>query len=278
MFVTSFDNIKIFYTKYYSEKPKGTILFVHGGFHGNHTLLNGLIEKFKQEYNIIAPDLRGRGNSDFPKDIEKHKLEDYAKDLYEILKLEKIRKVNLVGISFGGLVSLKFASMFPEKIEKVVLISSAHRLDSLNHKVRILLPLYLFLLDILSCLFSFLPEKRGKNIIYPPLGGVFEQLNYGWAIISNNSFKTILLRHQIMKKCKEFGISIKELKQIKKKILLIYGKKDFYFPYKIQKELMEGTKCKIIALDNVGHDFYFKNGSLIINPMKKFFCKKNNSL
>ena len=275
MFVTSFDNIKIFYTKSYSEKPKGTLLFVHGGFHGNHTLLNGLIEKFKQEYNIIAPDLRGRGDSDFPKDIEKHKLEDYAKDLYEIIKHEKIRKVNLVGISFGGLVSLKFASMFPERTEKIVLISSAHRLDNLNLIIKLLIPFYLFLFDILSRLFSFLPEKRKKNIIYPALGGVFEQVKYGWTIISNNSFKTILLRHQIMKKCKEFGISIKELKQIKKKILLIYGKKDFYFPYKIQKELMEGTKCEIITPDKVGHDFYFKNDSLIINPIKKFFHKKS---
>jgi len=111
-------------TYYYIDEGSGkeTILLIHGNMSsGVH--YKPLIERFKNDYRVIAPDMRGFGDSSYNKRIES--LEDLSDDLFLFLKELNIEKVHVVGWSTGGAVILKLAAKYSEKIDKIILIESA---------------------------------------------------------------------------------------------------------------------------------------------------------
>ena len=111
-------------TYYYIDEGTGkeTILLVHGNMSsGVH--YKPLIEKFKSDYRVIAPDMRGFGDSTYNKRIES--LEDLSDDLFMFLTELNINKVHVAGWSTGGAVILKLAAKHSELIDKIVLIESA---------------------------------------------------------------------------------------------------------------------------------------------------------
>lgn len=103
------------------EDKKTTLLLVHGNMSsGVH--YQPLIERVK-DYHILAPDLRGFGDSTYLNPITS--LEDFADDLKHFLDALKIEKVVFVGWSTGGGIGLKFAAKYPDYLSHLVLIESA---------------------------------------------------------------------------------------------------------------------------------------------------------
>lgn len=111
-------------TYYYIDEGNNeeVILLVHGNMSsGVH--YKPLIERFKGSYRVIAPDMRGFGDSTYNKRIES--LEDLSDDLFLFLKELNITKVHIAGWSTGGAVALKLAAKHSEMIDKIILIESA---------------------------------------------------------------------------------------------------------------------------------------------------------
>lgn len=278
MFIKSFDNIKIYYKKIETTrlKNKKVIIFLHGGFQGNNTLLKKLYSFFYKQYIIIAPDLRGRGDSDFPKNIENHSLNEYSKDLYEILKKESIKEVYLIGTSFGGLVSLQFAIDYQKEIniKKIVLISSNYNLKKLRKRTRLFGIFYLTLGNFLYYFSNKGKIKKKKYIDYSDIKKPFYNIKYGIKTTLNNSIKTQLLRYQLMRKAMKFYINNDDLKKINCPVLLIYGKKDFFFNKKTQLEILKNIKkCQIKIFNKYGHNIYIENPKELSKFIKAFINK-----
>lgn len=98
------------------------ILLVHGNMSsGVH--YKPLIERFKGKYRVIAPDMRGFGDSSYNTRIES--LEDLSDDLFLFLQELNIKKVHVAGWSTGGAVILKLAAKYSEVVDKIILIESA---------------------------------------------------------------------------------------------------------------------------------------------------------
>ena len=111
-------------TYYYIDEgnSKETILLVHGNMSsGVH--YKPLIEKFKKDFRVIAPDMRGFGDSSYNNRMES--LEDLSDDLYLFLEELNIKKIHVAGWSTGGAVVLKLAAKHSEIIDKIILIESA---------------------------------------------------------------------------------------------------------------------------------------------------------
>lgn len=111
-------------TYYYIDEGNSeeVILLVHGNMSsGVH--YKPLIERFKDNYRVIAPDLRGFGDSSYNKRIES--LEDLSDDLFLFLQELNITKVHIAGWSTGGAVALKLAAKHSDMIDKIILIESA---------------------------------------------------------------------------------------------------------------------------------------------------------
>lgn len=107
-------------------QPEGvtrTILFVHG-YAGCAETWELQINHFAKEYRVIAPDLRGHGQSDAP--YTRYTMPELVADLYAITQaLALPPQFVLVGHSFGGAICVEYANAHPEQIEELVLIATA---------------------------------------------------------------------------------------------------------------------------------------------------------
>lgn len=105
------------------EGVQKTIMFVHG-YAGCAETWEFQINHFARSYRVIAPDLRGHGQSDAP--LTQYTMPEMVDDLQTIADTLKLpEKFILVGHSFGGSICVEYANAHPERLEKLVLIATA---------------------------------------------------------------------------------------------------------------------------------------------------------
>jgi pimeloyl-ACP methyl ester carboxylesterase len=78
-------------------------------------------ERFAPFYHVIAPDLRGHGDSDWASDGA-YALFDYVSDLANVVDALALKEFDLVGHSLGGHICLRYAATFPEKLRSLTII------------------------------------------------------------------------------------------------------------------------------------------------------------
>jgi pimeloyl-ACP methyl ester carboxylesterase len=106
---------------YYSAGAGPVLLLVHGIASNAETWLPS-IPLLARQYTVIAPDLPGHGDSDKPPgDYSLGSLASTLRDLLVVLGHER---ATIVGHSLGGGVAMQFSYQFPERTERLVLVSS----------------------------------------------------------------------------------------------------------------------------------------------------------
>ncbi len=106
--------------------PRGdgpALFFVQGA--GGHALqwVNQL-RHFSRRHRCIAPDLRGHGRSDKPRDG--YTVDQVTADLVAVLDGLDVREpVVLLAHSAGGLLGINFAARYPERLTKLALVNTA---------------------------------------------------------------------------------------------------------------------------------------------------------
>ncbi|MDQ2956479.1 MAG: alpha/beta fold hydrolase [Actinomycetota bacterium] len=97
------------------------VLFVHGLL-GSHENWSQLMGELADGRRLIAPDLFGHGASAKP--VGDYSLGAHAATLRDLLDRLGIDTVTLVGHSLGGGIAMQFSYLFPERVERLVLVSS----------------------------------------------------------------------------------------------------------------------------------------------------------
>jgi pimeloyl-ACP methyl ester carboxylesterase len=97
------------------------LLLVHGIGDSSATWVD-LMPGLARRYTVIAPDLLGHGGSDKPR--ADYSVAAYANGMRDLLGVLGIDRATLVGHSFGGGVAMQFAYQFPERTERLVLVSA----------------------------------------------------------------------------------------------------------------------------------------------------------
>ena len=120
----SYKNGSIFYEVTGNGKP---VVFLHG-FLEDHTMWGAITSELSINNRVIAIDLLGCGNTDVFE--ETHTMEMMAEAVHFVLEHLTIAHASFVGHSMGGYVALAFAEMFPEKVEKLCLLTSTPEADS----------------------------------------------------------------------------------------------------------------------------------------------------
>ena len=106
----------------YLDSGKGpALLFIHG-LTGSHRNWAHLVDALNQDHRVLAPDLFGHGASAKP--MGDYSLGAHAATLRDLLDLLDIDRVTLVGHSFGGGIAMQFCYLFPERVERLVLVDS----------------------------------------------------------------------------------------------------------------------------------------------------------
>jgi pimeloyl-ACP methyl ester carboxylesterase len=106
---------------YYTAGQGEPLVVIHGGGGDARSWISN-IEELSEKYTVYAPDLPGYGGSQrLAGDYYIPELSDFIGSFASSLGLEKF---NLVGHSMGGGVALDYALKSPQKIKKLVLVSS----------------------------------------------------------------------------------------------------------------------------------------------------------
>lgn len=110
------------YRRAFRISGSGPALLLLHGLACDSSTWNAVVPTLAEHYTVIAPDLLGHGESDKP-DAD-YSLGGYANGMRDLLTVLGIDKVTVVGHSFGGGVAMQFAYQFPDRTERVVLVST----------------------------------------------------------------------------------------------------------------------------------------------------------
>lgn len=96
------------------------MLLVHGVQDHCHTW-DWFAESFVSDYHIVAPDLRGHGDSEWVTGSSYHMI-DYVYDLAQLVRQRNLQPLVVIGHSMGGTLASLFAGLHPELVSRLVLM------------------------------------------------------------------------------------------------------------------------------------------------------------
>jgi pimeloyl-ACP methyl ester carboxylesterase len=111
----------------------GPVLLLVHGMAGSSSMWVDAMPGLTEHFTVVAPDLPGHGASEKPRGD--YSLGAFASVLRDLLISLRLDRATPVGQSLGGGVVMQFAYQFPERIERLVLVSSG----GLGREVNLLL-------------------------------------------------------------------------------------------------------------------------------------------
>lgn len=90
------------------------LLLVHGG-RDHCRNWDWVAEHLAPHWHIIAPDLRGHGDSAWSLDGT-YTMANYIYDLAQLIHQQKLAPVTIVAHSLGGNIALRYTGLFPETV------------------------------------------------------------------------------------------------------------------------------------------------------------------
>jgi pimeloyl-ACP methyl ester carboxylesterase len=113
------NNTNLYYEIYGEGAP---LLILHGGVFGYIDEFEYLIPKLIDKYQVICLATRGHVKSDIG--TEPYTYEQRANDAYKLIQLLDLEKVTVIGFSDGGFSAYKLAAIYPEVVEKMVVMGA----------------------------------------------------------------------------------------------------------------------------------------------------------
>ena len=129
-------------TMYYEQHGAGEPLLLINGLGADITLLAPIIAWFERSHRVVAFDNRGAGRTDKPD--APYTIELMAADTAALMDVLSLDRVNVLGISMGGRIALELALCCPDRVGRLVLVSTSaagRGKVSVSWPMRLLLPL-----------------------------------------------------------------------------------------------------------------------------------------
>lgn len=209
---------------------------------------------------VVAPVLRGYGDSDHPEGIKNYSLDKIGNDVIQLMDHFKIKKSFLMGHDWGCMVSWYLLSFFEERFEKAILMNSPHwkvfRKNLLTNPKQVLKSWY-----ILAIQLPFIPEKLiglngykdfaatvAKSSLRAPYPkDELEALVKEWK--EKKSMSSMLNWYRAAKYSPRGG-----KKEIQIPVSLIWGERDPFVSKKMGKESLEFCKNgEFVVFKGAGH-------------------------
>ena len=99
---------------------KPPLLLVHGG-RDHCRNWDWAAEALRDSWHIIAPDLRGHGDSQWSTDGS-YSMAGYIYDLAQLIHQQRLAPVTIVAHSLGGNIALRYAGIYPETVARLAAI------------------------------------------------------------------------------------------------------------------------------------------------------------
>ena len=104
----------------WGNPDKPPLLLVHGG-RDHCRNWDWVAQALRDEWHIIAPDLRGHGDSQWTSDGS-YTLAGYVYDLAQLIHQQRLAPVTIIAHSLGGVVALRYAGIYPATVARLIAI------------------------------------------------------------------------------------------------------------------------------------------------------------
>ncbi len=245
------------YIEEYGKQNKISLVLVHGTGNLGAKIWDSTIAELEDSFHIVTFDLPGFGRSE--KKNELYSPANYARFIDWIVHKYASQPVYLVGHSMGGAISLYYAGIYPDQLERLILIDAA----GILHRSA-------FTRNMLESQLTGEVNVGKKNLIESPLsalkymvGTAIENLdealvpnNIGSLLKSETFRKTVLNGDPILIS----GMALIQtdfspiLDKVKAPTVIIWGEKDSIAPLRTGKLLAYRIKhSSLSVLNSLGH-------------------------
>lgn len=245
----------------YSDSGTGNAIVLLHGFLENKKMWKEYVAFFSEKYRVITIDLLGHGESDPLGYV--HEMEDNANVINEILEHLKIEKAIILGHSMGGYVGLAFAELYPQKIQKLVLLNSTSKEDSAEKK--------------LNRTRAIKAVKQNYiNFVSLAIANLFSENNRTRLAEEIEKAKTEALKTPLQGIIASLeGMKIRKdrewlLEQNRFPVLLILGKRDPVLSYEESLSQAENTSVQLVSFED-GHMSQIENKEELKSVLLQFF-------
>ncbi len=98
------------------------VVMIHGWPESSYCW-EGVTAFLDPNWRVIAPDLRGLGDSERTMDVKAYQKVELAKDIIDVLDAMNIKEFFLVGHDWGGIVAQELAFLVPDRVKKFVIMN-----------------------------------------------------------------------------------------------------------------------------------------------------------
>ncbi|MEM0941172.1 MAG: alpha/beta fold hydrolase [Bacteroidota bacterium] len=222
------------------------MIVLHGVF-GSSDNWQTVGKDFADTYKVYLIDLRNHGKSPHS-DVFNYDV--MAEDLRELLHDEKLKEAYLIGHSMGGKVAMNFATKYPEKVKKLIVVDIAPKHYPPHHQ------------QIFKGFKSVeLNKLRNRKDADDQMASIISNFGIRQFILKNlerekdGNFKWKLNLKAIEKAAEEIGVGLeKKAANFKGDTLFVAGSKSNYILEK-DHELIRSffPKATILTIEGAGH-------------------------
>ena len=116
------DGVRLFFVRA-GDGP--LMLFLHGA-PDSSALYDAQVREFRGDHLAVAPNLRGFPPSDAPDAVDAYRMPRLLGDVHGLLDHFERERCILVGNDWGGYVAWVFASAYPTRVERLIILNAPH--------------------------------------------------------------------------------------------------------------------------------------------------------
>ena len=120
-YVSTPDSVRLYYEQIGRGKP--LVIYVHGGPGSNFRGQDEYLAPLARGRRIVFYDQRGSGRSEVVTDAGRLTAADHVRDLEALRRHLRAPQLSLIGLSWGAGLAALYASEFPARVTRLVLIS-----------------------------------------------------------------------------------------------------------------------------------------------------------
>lgn len=231
---------------------KETVLMAHGMFTNLSIYYFNIAPILAQQFHVVLYDLKGHGMSG--RSSHGYDLQTMSKELLELMDALGLDAVHLAGYSYGGLIALKTAMHYPERIKKLAIIESPDPYEQETMSI----------VDIYSkeLLLHFINDHAGDTAVKLGKRQLERRHRMYEQLLKESSIR------QDMQQERHF-FSSKELAELPHETLLIYGNASDCSP--AGQQLQEKIKGAQLLFVDGDHNIPVQQPFTIAHALKDFF-------
>ncbi|HWI48736.1 MAG TPA: alpha/beta hydrolase [Rummeliibacillus sp.] len=277
----------------YRERAGGEeiLILVHGNMTSSKHW-DVLIDALDERFTILAPDLRGFGQSSYNKRVSH--IRDFSEDLKLWIDSLGLKDFTLMGWSTGGAVAMQFCADYPGLCRKLILLASASTRgyafydsnpDGTPNLSKRLLTLEEIEKDAAKTLavqnLYDTANREGLKAVWNALiythnqpsemqyeayiDDMLTQRNLADVYHVLNTFNISPIHNEV-------SVGQNEVNKIQIPTLVLYGERDFVVAESMTKEIIEDFegRAKVVKLNNCGHSPLIDDLPQLVEAIEQF--------